>query len=217
MFHKIIKQEPLSPQCSPFYYPVAFVPFIPQTSNNLLEFNIHQFEQSTNRNMCINNYQKTIYPSPPNRTNSETISNNMSLKRTSPIESLIVKKEVEENIEIKASIRKYELIDFRDMFILEDKMIKKGRFTTDEENILLDYVKEDHHNWAKMAKKMGNRTRKQLRDKYRSLMNKSKERKFTNIEDNKILFFSQLFMRNWLEIAQMIPGRDHNMVKNRYY
>ena len=226
MFHKIIKQEPLSLQCSPFYYPVAFVPFIPQTSNNLLEFKIHQFEQSTNvnMNMEINNNEKRFHPSSPNTTNfafSGILTREMSPKRHCALDSLNAKKEAEEK-EIKASIQKYEEINFKDMFIpgeKEDKnMIKMGKWTSEEEDIFLEYIKEDHHKWVKIAKKMGNRTRKQLKDKYNSMMKKrTKIWKFTNIEDNKILFFSHLFMRNWSETAQMIPGRNHNMVKNRFY
>ena len=116
----------------------------------------------------------------------------------------------------------FEGLSFKDMFLREEvydpNEMKKGKWTEKEELKLLDYLKEYKNNYSKIASLMGDRTRSQVKDKYRNMRRvHSRIVKYSFEEDNKILFFYHYFKGNWSRMADYFDGRDYSMVKNRYY
>ena len=115
----------------------------------------------------------------------------------------------------------FEGINFKNMFRREEACdphkIKIGKWTEKEEWKLVGLVNKYKKDWVKISFLMGNRTRYQVKDKYRNLKKRNGMVQFSPEEDNKILFFYHYFKANWPRVAEYLDGRDYNKVKNRYY
>ena len=72
--------------------------------------------------------------------------------------------------------------------------------------------------WTVISKILGNRTRKQIRDRYNNYLRANiNNSKFTSQEDACLLELLTELGPKWAQIAEHIPGRKENQVKNRYY
>ena len=96
--------------------------------------------------------------------------------------------------------------------------IKKGQWTKEEDDLLIQYVEQYGTKWTEISKKMKNRTGKQIRDRYlNSLQPSINKSHFTEEEDKKILELYAKYGKAWSGIACELPGRTADMVKNRFY
>ena len=96
--------------------------------------------------------------------------------------------------------------------------INKGQWTNAEDRQLLKFHKIYGNSWSEIAKKMENRTGKQIRDRFLNNFEKSvKKGKFLAQEDKLIIKWHKVFGNSWSKIAEKIEGRTGDMVKNRFY
>ena len=96
--------------------------------------------------------------------------------------------------------------------------INKGQWTNEEDKQLLKFHQIYGNSWSKIAKKMKNRTGKQIRERFLNNFEKSvKKGKFMEQEDKLIIKWHKVFGNSWSKIAEKIEGRTGEMVKNRFY
>ena len=96
--------------------------------------------------------------------------------------------------------------------------INKGQWTNAEDKQLLKFHKIYGNSWSEIAKKMQNRTGKQIRDRFLNNFEKSvKKGKFLAQEDKLIIKWHKIYGNSWSKIAEKIEGRTGDMVKNRFY
>jgi len=100
-----------------------------------------------------------------------------------------------------------------------NKRPKNKKFTPEEDAILLDLVKQYGEGcWSKIAEKMGDRNRKQVRDRYQNFLKPDKNVQFFSPEeDSKILALVAEHGKQWNLIAKNLPGRNPHQIKSRYY
>lgn len=88
----------------------------------------------------------------------------------------------------------------------------------EEDSQLIELHKQYGPQWSKIAAIMGNRTGKQVRDRYLNILNPDISHDEWTVEE-EILFASlcQKFGNKWCKIAKHMPGRTGNQVKNKFY
>ena len=92
--------------------------------------------------------------------------------------------------------------------------INKGQWTNAEDKQLLKFHKIYGNSWSEIAKKMQNRTGKQIRDRFLNNFEKSgKKGRFMAKEDKLIIKWHKVFGNSWSKIAEKIEGRTGEMVK----
>ena len=93
------------------------------------------------------------------------------------------------------------------------------KFTPEEDEKLKTLVETyGEGTWSFIAKKMNDRNRKQVRERYINFLSTERvETKFTQEEDDTILQYVQEKGRKWSALAELLPGRTPIMIKNRYY
>jgi hypothetical protein len=97
-------------------------------------------------------------------------------------------------------------------------LLRKSKFTPQEDEILKDLVSKHGRNWALIAKMIPNKERKQVRERFENFLAKKLSRKsFTAEEDCKILELIEKMGTKFYKIAEQLEGRTAIMVKNRYY
>ena len=98
---------------------------------------------------------------------------------------------------------------------------KKGRknpWTPSEDAQVLELISQHGECWTDIAKIIGNRTGKQVRDRYRNYLKSDiNNGGFTREEDKLLLELYEELGNKWRKIADLIPGRTECQVKNRYY
>ena len=116
---------------------------------------------------------------------------------------------------------------FRSQGGAEFKYQKKQKFARQTERNLwrasedaqvIDLINQYGQRWTKIAQIIGDRTGKQVRDRYRNYLKTDiNNKRFTNKEDQLLLKLHQELGSKWCQIAQHMPGRTECQVKNRYY
>lgn len=95
---------------------------------------------------------------------------------------------------------------------------KKNPWQPAEDEKVLELIGQFGQSWAQIANALGNRTGKQVRDRYLNYLRSDiNEEEFTPEEDQKLLSLFYEIGRRWAKIASYLPGRTECQVKNRYY
>ena len=95
---------------------------------------------------------------------------------------------------------------------------KKYPWKTSEDEQLLELFKKYGSSWSKIGNIIGNRSGKQVRDRYRNYLRAGLNcDDFTQEEDDNVLSLCEKFGRRWSVITRYMPGRSEGQVKNRYY
>jgi hypothetical protein len=96
--------------------------------------------------------------------------------------------------------------------------IKKGLWTAEEDQALLELIKINGKKWSKISSIMKTRTGKQIRDRYyHCLDNKINNEKFTEEEHKLITSLFSKYGSAWSLISKNLPGRTSQLIKNRFY
>lgn len=94
----------------------------------------------------------------------------------------------------------------------------KGRWTTEEDNLLLDIVAKNPHmkNWGYAAKYIPGRSAKQCRERYLNHLDPEIRRDAWTSEEDVFIIQAQRRLGNkWSEIASYLPGRTEAGIKTR--
>lgn len=95
--------------------------------------------------------------------------------------------------------------------------IKHGKFSRDEDKIIINEVAKYGKKWRKISKKMS-RYPKQIRDRYINYLDPNIHlNPFTNEEIQIIEEKVETLGRQWVEISKQLKGRTTNMIKNHFY
>ncbi|XP_060207622.1 transcription factor MYB74-like [Lycium barbarum] len=100
-----------------------------------------------------------------------------------------------------------------------DEDLKKGPWTPDEDEKLMDYItKHGHTNWQLIPKKAGlNRCGKSCRLRWTNYLRPDIKRGAFSIEEEEtIINLHSLLGNKWSRIAAHLPGRTDNEIKNFY-
>ena len=109
------------------------------------------------------------------------------------------------------------------------KKEKKAQFGDEQKNTknywqriedarVLQLVEKFGYKWSNIARTLGNRTGKQVRDRYLNyLCPNIKYENFTQEEDELLISYFRKLGNKWRQIADYLPGRSECQVKNRYY
>jgi hypothetical protein len=94
----------------------------------------------------------------------------------------------------------------------------KGLWSLKEDTLLLKLIKLHGKDWSTISMIMGNRSGKQIRDRYLNTLNPELiKARFTEDEDALIQKLYMKYGSKWTTIARYIPGRSGDMIKNRFY
>jgi hypothetical protein len=96
--------------------------------------------------------------------------------------------------------------------------VKKGKWTVQEDMLLMKFADKLNKKWSKIAKHIPNRTGKQIRDRYINTLDPAINKKhFSEEEDTKLSQLYQTVGPKWTKIAKNFPGRTGDSLKNRFY
>ena len=97
----------------------------------------------------------------------------------------------------------------------------RKNWTVEEDNLLKELVVKYGQNWQLISnnmKSVGNRTGKQVRERYLNKLDPKISREPFSEEEDKIIFEQYTKIgKKWSEISKHLHGRPENTVKNRYY
>ncbi len=95
--------------------------------------------------------------------------------------------------------------------------IIKGRWTEEEDRMLVYLVSQGHKNWGKVAQHMPGRTSKQCRERWNNYLDPTLiHTPFTEEEDELLVRLQSEHGNKWAQISRHMPGRTENAVKLRY-
>lgn len=96
--------------------------------------------------------------------------------------------------------------------------IRKGRWTTEEDESLLAGVKAfGAGNWAKVRNYVRTRTDVQCRERYMNVLNPSRNTSlWTKSEDERLLKLSELYDFKWTIVSEKLGNRTDNQCLRRY-
>ncbi|CAD8177410.1 unnamed protein product [Paramecium pentaurelia] len=99
----------------------------------------------------------------------------------------------------------------------QEKRTKK-KWTSSEDQILIEAYKEFGKQWIKISERLPGRTSKQVRDRYVNQIDPSITHDEWQQEEDKIILeeYNKGGAR-WAVIAKLLKNRSENQVKNRFY
>ncbi|KAL7436191.1 hypothetical protein ACHAXH_007167 [Discostella pseudostelligera] len=94
----------------------------------------------------------------------------------------------------------------------------KGRWTQEEDDIIIECVKAGNEKWSDIARRLPGRIGEQIKEHWMNVLDPDVKKGVWTEAEMKILRDSQKELGNkWSDIAKRIPGRSENSVKNRWY
>lgn len=96
--------------------------------------------------------------------------------------------------------------------------IKKGKWSKEEDELVLSYVKENGANWGELQLYLQGRTTKQIRERWVNYLSKDTSDFKWNRQRDKLLIEQYVLLgSSWVKISAKMPHTTENMVKNRFY
>jgi len=100
---------------------------------------------------------------------------------------------------------------------LQNYGYKTGKWTKEEDKILIQLVNTVGNSWKIISKVMKNRNEKQIRSRYINYIFKGiNKNKFTEKEDNLIMESYEIFKNNWSKYCKLMPDRSPRQIENRF-
>jgi len=94
---------------------------------------------------------------------------------------------------------------------------KKGKWSKEEDDLLLKLIKSYGKNWGKITKEFKSRTGKQVRERFINVLDPDiTKNKFDQKEDEVIVELYEKLGSNWSEISKHLQKRTPDMIKNRF-
>ena len=91
-------------------------------------------------------------------------------------------------------------------------------FSNDEDLAIIKLVSIHGQNWKEISACLGNRTGKQIRDRYINHLDPSiNHAQWTESEDEFLISTYNELGPLWTLISEKLPGRPENMIKNRFH
>jgi len=95
---------------------------------------------------------------------------------------------------------------------------KRQTWRPEEDAMVFQFIENHGQRWNEISKMMGNRSGKQIRDRYLNvLMPHINKSSWTKQEDKVIISKYQEYGSEWRHIAQELQGRTEAQVKNRFH
>jgi len=96
---------------------------------------------------------------------------------------------------------------------------KKGNWTSNEDKILLQWVKTyGPTKWTECSKLIKGRCGKQCRERWVNILNPVvKKGNWSESEQTSIFENLKVYFTSWSSISKMLQGRTENSIKNYYY
>jgi len=95
--------------------------------------------------------------------------------------------------------------------------LKKGTWSNDEEDKLIELVKVHGYKWAKISKQFGTRSGKQIRQHYKNICDATISKvKFTDEELRLLIDLHKQYGPQWQLISSFFNGRTSDNLKCRY-
>jgi len=102
-------------------------------------------------------------------------------------------------------------------FLAINPNIKKGKWTKEEDELLLSLIDQFGKSWSFISKIIKNRSSAQIRMRYNNhLSPEIVKKKFTKEEDNLIKNLYEKYLNRWSKYNQYLPGRSLKNIKRRY-
>ena len=99
-----------------------------------------------------------------------------------------------------------------------ESSIKRGRWTDDEDEVLLNLFARYGMRWTELSCKMKTRNWKQIRDRFTNVLDPNLSREPYSIdEDIKIFDLHLIYGNSWREYTKYLPGRSADNIKNRFH
>jgi hypothetical protein len=96
-------------------------------------------------------------------------------------------------------------------------IIKKGKWSFEEDEILKNLVSEYGYDWAKISFIIKTRSSKQIRSRYiYYLENSLLMNRFSNEEDQLVRKLFPVLKNNWAKYKNFLPNRSAKIIQNRY-
>jgi myb proto-oncogene protein len=93
----------------------------------------------------------------------------------------------------------------------------KGKWSSTEDELVLELINKYGRNWSKLSKEMKTRSGKQIRDRYVNMLDeKIDTSKFTIDEDIKILELHEKYGNRWSLFTKFLKNRSADKIKNRF-
>ncbi len=103
-------------------------------------------------------------------------------------------------------------------FHAKNSEIIKKNWTKDEDRIINEFIKAKGRKWDELAKTLGSRTAKQVKERFLNKLDENLVRsKFASEEDERIIALYLKYGSKWSFISRFFSGRTPDMIKSRFY
>jgi hypothetical protein len=93
-----------------------------------------------------------------------------------------------------------------------------GKWTPEEDNMLLNYYESYGENWGAISRHMKVRNWKQIRERFINVLDKNLLKvPFSIDEDIKIYDYYPYLKNKWVLYKEFLPGRSVDNIKTRFY